>query len=189
MDIDELLDESSFLMEEKYTNRGEIPSDKDFDKDEGFLLGLIVGEGCFSSYIRDRDDRLTPAVRAVFVIGMHNENAPILKYLHDVLSIGNVNVRKPQNNGGEVVEWRVSSFSECKSLRDWILEASEDTMFRYTKKWDSFMKWSEFMDMMESEYHKSPDGVRKMIEVKVSMNRGNAGKSKDELMEEFSHCL
>jgi len=108
--------------------------------DDQFILGLITGEGSFSTNKRTRNGKFI--LRPIFVLGMRDPE--LIESIHSEIGLGNVSHR-----GDEIAQWSIHSLSEIKEFREFIENASSDHWGR-SKKHKAFEIWSEIVDEMSA---------------------------------------
>jgi hypothetical protein len=144
-----------------------------------FVLGLIAGEGSFSSNINVSDGRRFGVdVRPTFSLVMSDESA--VKSCVEITNIGYISQR---SNG--MWEWRVRKNEEVKNFQNWVIQNSSK-YFRSTDKYDTFLRWKTLVDVRPS-MKDSKKGMKNLVYLarRINKDKNTRGNSytRDELFE------
>lgn len=132
-----------------------------------FILGFIAGEGSFTTTCAVREDAkhgVYPTIR----FKLNVKEREVLDEIQEQLELGQV---KDHDNVGQSV-WRITNNKELKEFSKWIKE-NADCGFKESKKYDSFIVWSELLDE-RSEMIKSKDGIKEFIDKSRKINSESA---------------
>lgn len=175
-DVEKLIDDLSKI-EQQAENIGEP---------EQFILGLLAGEGSLMVNIH-KSDRYNSGIdiRSAAQITLSKSDYKVLVMIHHILDIGSLSI---EGNGG--VTWKVQSQKECRVLADWISDNIDDTMFKHTKKYESYIVWEDCLSMIERGEHLTKDGIEQIAALRDTINYYSASaRSKDEVMEIVEESL
>ena len=133
--------------------------------DESFILGLIAGEGSFSSALLNQND--TVYIYPIFQMGMSDVDQEIIERMSDELDIGTVN-----NSGGNA-GWFVRGQDDVDDLIEFI-EDADCELFELTEKYGQYERWMKLV-----EKKRASDGSRderaELIRIARSITDSSAG--------------
>jgi hypothetical protein len=175
-EVKELIDELSKIEKEA----------ENIDKPEEFILGLLAGEGSLMINMHKSDRYNTGIdVRGAGQITLGKEDYKILVMIHHILNIGSLSI---QGSGG--VTWKVQSQKECRILADWIENNIENTLFKHTKKYESYVVWEECISMIEDGEHMSKSGIKEIAGMRDDINYySSSARTQDEIMDIVEESL
>lgn len=149
------------------------------DKMDGFLVGLVVGEGSFHITIgKAPNNKKKWYVGSNFGIKLHKSDGEILEYLHNSIELGNIRYN------GKYVEWRISDLSECVKFSNTFDKMIRGTAFIHTEKYNSYVKWKECLLMILENKGETKEGLIEIAEKRDEINRDSRGRTKDEVIDE-----
>lgn len=133
--------------------------------DESFILGIIAGEGSFSSALLNQSD--TVYIYPIFQMGMSDVDGEVIERMADDLDIGTVNY-----SGGNV-GWYVRGQEDVDDLIEFI-ENTDCEEFELTEKYDQYGRWMELVEKKRAS-DGSRDEREELIRVARSITDSNAG--------------
>ena len=134
-----------------------------FKLDPWWITGFIDGEGCFSISISKNNKTKTGwKVQARFKMCLHIGDKPLLKkimYFFGVVSI---------------IKWKVQSVEyavqSVKDLQKIIYHFDKYPLL--TQKKADYLLFKQIFNLMLKREHLTQEGLRKIVAIKASMNRG-----------------
>ena len=128
------------------------------------MTGFTDGEGCFLvSITENKNSKLGWQVRLYFSIGLHIKDKPLLEQIKILLRhVGSIS-----KQGSESVQFKVQSIKEFKIIIDHL-----DKYPLITKKWADYQLFRHAYELMLRKEHLTYEGLRQIISIKASMNRG-----------------
>ena len=134
-----------------------------------FITGFTDGEGSFTLSIRSSDKYTSKwKIQYAFQIGLHKKDIAILEKIQQTLGVGKIYTR-----GEEGVQYRVESLKG--------LSVVIDHFNKYpliTKKYIDFELFKLALTCIKNKEHLTPEGLRRLIAIKASMNKGLTGELK-----------
>jgi len=133
--------------------------------DPHWVTGFVDGDGCFSIVIlKNLESKLGWRVKPVFSISLHKKDRIILEKIQSYFGgIGNI---YPQSING--IQYQVFSQQE---LADTIIPFfNKYTLL--TQKWADFELFKRALEVINSKEHLTIEGLRKIVTLKASLNRG-----------------
>ena len=141
-----------------------------------YITGFFDGEGTFSVSIRENGKCKTGwNLDIVCAITTHKKDLPLLKKIQFYFGVGGV-YKQSENTYG----FRV------RAIKD--LEIIINHFYKYpllTKKRIDFILFKLIVDLMKNREHLTHEGLRKIVALKASMNRGLT----EELVKAFPNIL
>ena len=132
-----------------------------------WVTGWSDGEGCFvCSIVENKYLKIGWRVKPSFQIKQHAKDRPVLVEIQKSLGVGQIS-----NAGPSAVQFRVSSSRE--------LEAVINHFEKYpliTKKRADYFPWKEILKICRRKDHLTPNGLRKIVVLKASINWGLSPK-------------
>ena len=137
--------------------------------DPFFLTGFTDGEGSFALHIRSSDKYTSKwKVQYAFQIGIHKKDVAILEKIQLTLGVG-----KLYTMGKEGVQFRVESLKDLSVVIDHF-----NIYPLQTKKQLDFKLFKLALSCIKDKEHLTPEGLKKLIAIKASMNKGLTGELK-----------
>lgn len=137
--------------------------------DDSFILGLIAGEGSFSSALFSQND--TVYVYPIFQLKLSDVDCEIVEGLEERFGVGTVNYDNSGNVG-----WHVRGADDVDALITFI-EESDCKMFEMTAKYKQYLRWLELV-----EKKRQSDGTdaekAEMIRTARSVTDSNLGSGR-----------
>ena len=131
------------------------------------VTGFTDGEGCFHvSVIEDKKFKSWWHVRLGFSIGLHVREKPLLYDIKKTLGVGHVS-----RQGPDAVQLRVQSIKDLE-----IVINHFDKFPLLTKKKGDLHALKLVLIIMKNKEHLTIDGIRQIVALKASMNRGLSEK-------------
>ena len=134
-----------------------------------WVTGFVDGEGCFTVSIYQRKDlKLGWHVKPSFQISLHKRDESVLEDVKISLHVGHIYERGPK-----VIEYVVRSLKE--------LEAVINHFHKFplkTRKRADFELILMVHEIMNRKEHLTPEGLRKIVAIRASMNWGLSEKLK-----------
>ena len=142
---------------------------EDYKLDPRWLTGFADGEGSFSlSIVRSKINKIDWAVRPRFQITQHAKDWTQLEAVKKYLGVGRISKER-----SESLQFRVASLKELEAVINHF-----DQYPLITQKSADFELWKRVIGLMKSQEHLTPDGLRKIVALKASMNLGLSEKLK-----------
>lgn len=108
--------------------------------DPSFILGLIAGEGSFSSSVNiDNSRRLNVQAQLQFSVSM--EDGDVLESIANDTGIGSVYHRSDGQSS-----WKAENYKDRRKIIEFVEEHSTD-YFEQTRKYEQFTKWRRANEM------------------------------------------
>lgn len=124
--------------------KGDVEERTDFK--DGFIAGLVVGEGSFHVGVsRQYDERSIPYYAyAEFKLNMGEYDSDVVEYLEDYFGVGNVNrVERDSENEVDVLRFKCSNINEVQNHIIPFFDEVFDRVPVNTDKYNSYMVWRE----------------------------------------------
>nr|YP_010183864.1 hypothetical protein LI437_mgp05 [Coccidioides posadasii]QVG61987.1 hypothetical protein [Coccidioides posadasii] len=155
--LKEAFPNTNYMMRSKI-NFKEIP-------DPNWLSGFSEGEGCFYiSIYKSPKSKIGLATQLVFKLTQHIRDYSLLKGIEDYLKCGRVEIRKNK----EGCDYTVTSI---KALKEYIIPFFE----KYPLEGSKLLNYEDFkkaFEIVKAKDHLTEEGMKKLQEIKVSMNTG-----------------
>ena len=133
-----------------------------------FITGLIDGEGCFHvSVTENKNYKHGWHVQLKFSLGLHERDKPVIEEIIKFFNVGSINFE----HGPKTIQYIVLSIKELKV----ILEHLEKYPLRTQKQSDHLALKLVYL-IIKNKEHFTPEGLRKIVAIKASMNRGLSEK-------------
>jgi len=138
-------------------------------KTEGWIVGFVDGEGCFSITIqKSPNTKLGWQVFPEFVVTQGEKSLSALNTLRKYFKCGRIYVNKRYDNHKEnLYRYCVRSIVDLKNK---IIPFFEDNTLRTAKRGD-FEIFKQVMNMIEYRQHLSMDGIKAIARLSQKMNR------------------
>ena len=137
-------------------------NDKLITMNPWFVTGFSDGEGCFMIYIRKNSKYSTGwTVQLVFRIGLHKKDAVLLYSIQKFFGVGKIYHEK------DVVYYQVFSNKHLLLIRDHF-----DKYPLITQKFADYCLFKKAFDIVKNKQHLSKQGLREIVSLKASLNRG-----------------
>ena len=146
----------------------------------GYVTGLVDGEGSFHIAFQVRKDLpLGISIIPEFHVSQHQESLVTLKLVKDVLGCGYI---KPNHSHSRDLT-HVFVVRDRHDLVTKIIPFFKYNKFITSKRKD-FKVFAQVVNLMQSDMHRSIDGIKKIVNLAYSMNRAGARRtrSKKELL-------
>jgi hypothetical protein len=153
---------------------GKNASDKDNQQErlmtEGWIVGFIDGEGCFSvSLHKNSTTKFGWQVMPEFVATQGESSLSALIKLKKYFGCGSIFINKRYDNHKEhLYRYCVRSFKDLNTVIVPFFKANK----LQTSKVNNFEKFSEIIKLMESKEHLNKKGIKKIYEIASKMNTG-----------------
>jgi hypothetical protein len=134
----------------------------------GWLVGFVDGEGCFSCPIfRNRSMTLGWQVQPAFAVVQGASSRDVLDEMVSFFGCGKVYVnRRHDNHREDLYRYTVSKFGD---LRDVIIPYFQANPLRTAKR-DNFAKFATVIRLMELRRHLTVSGLIEIAEIAQTMN-------------------
>jgi hypothetical protein len=135
---------------------------------EGWLVGFVDGEGCFSCPIY-RCDKMTLRwqVRPEFAVAQGASSRDVLEEMMRWFGCGRIYAnRRYDNHREDMYRYCVRRFGD---LREVIIPFFEEHPLRTAKR-DNFVKFVRIIRLMELRRHLSLEGIAEIAEIAQTMN-------------------
>ncbi len=149
----------------KYMDYGPIPNHIP-DSLGYFLAGFVAGEGCFTASPdrREKPNGYSTYIRAAFLIGLNIRDLPILQTFQNTLGCGKIYFMK----NGKIVHFAVNA---RKDLIQKVIPFFRKFQFCNTYKQQQFERWCEVVELLNQNFHLTPDGQELVAEKARRINR------------------
>jgi hypothetical protein len=131
-----------------------------------FIAGFSDGEACFSVMITKSKTYLIGwQVKPCFIIiiSLHKKDQALLERIQS--SLGGIG--KIKKKGKDSIQFRVFSINELA-----ILINHFDKYPLITQKYADFKMFKQVVELMANKEHLTPEGLKKIINIKASINKG-----------------
>lgn len=141
--------------------------------DNGFVLGVIASEGCFSVE-KGKSEHYSFGINPVFSfgIGMRSRDKQTLIGLNESVGVGKI-----KSGGKKQTKWLVCSQSDVKDLIEFI-ESNKHYGFIETSKFESYRKWRDLWydrdELIETE-----SGMKELVSRATEINPDDARRGRD----------
>ena len=135
---------------------------------EGWIVGFVDGEGCFSCPIQ-RNARMGRGwqVQPKFVVVQNERSAEVLELIRDFLGCGKIyRNQRNDNHREDLMSYQVSRWHE---LRDVVVPFFDANPLRTAKRED-FENFKKILNLMDVRRHLTFDGLREIAEIVQTMN-------------------
>jgi hypothetical protein len=134
----------------------------------GWLVGFVDGEGCFSCPIfRNGSMTLGWQVQPSFVVVQGASSRDVLEGMARFFGCGRLSVnRRCDNHREDLYRYYVSRFGD---LRDVIVPFFQENPLRTAKR-DNFAKFAEVIRLMDLRVHLTVPGLIEIAEIAQTMN-------------------
>ena len=144
-------------------------------KDPWFVTGFSDGEGCFHvSIIKDKSYKLGFKVILFFEINLSEKDLALLEQIKSFFRIGSINYNKKTKSFMFIV-------SSSKDLKIIIDHFNQFPLI--THKLYDFEFFQQVYNLILSKEHLTENGLRKIVSIKASMNRGLSKELKEAFMD------
>lgn len=127
-----------------------------------FVTGFSDGEGCFMIYIRKNPKYSTGwTVQLVFKMGLHKKDIVLLDSIQKFFGVGKIYHEK------DIVYYQVFSNKDLLLIIDHF-----DKYPLVTQKFADYCLFRQAFDIVKNKQHLSKEGLRKIVSIKASLNRG-----------------
>jgi len=135
-----------------------------------YLVGLTDGEGCFYVHVRARQSNSPqPRVDTHFYIKLHESDRRLLEQVRETFGCGAVYVQKEaRNNHSQCYRFEINAKRDIFNV---VIPFFEKHPLQSQKK-QSFEIFREIALKVRNKEHKSPEGFKKIQELKSQMNIG-----------------
>ena len=141
---------------------------ENFQLDPWWVTGFVDGEGCFHvSITKNPKLKVGWDVKLTFSLGLHERDKSVIKEIMKFLKVGSINFE----HGLKTIQYRVLSIKELKV----ILEHLDKYPLR-TQKQSDYLALKLVYLIIKNKEHLTPEGLRKIVAIKASMNRGLSDK-------------
>ena len=131
--------------------------------DPHFLTGFADAESSFVlSIIKSNNVRSGWVIKPRFQIHLHKKDLFVLEAIQNLLGVGKIYVQ-----GASSVEYRVFSIKELEVVLDHF-----DKFPLITQKYGDYFLFKQAYLLLINREHLTPEGLRKIISIKASMNNG-----------------
>ena len=128
-----------------------------------FITGFVDGEGSFTiSILRVKDHKLGWRVNATFQMCLHKKDIALLEQMKSYFGVGSIHKHGPQS-----VQFRVFSVKDLE-----VFLKHFDTYSLITQKCSDFELFKEAFTLILNKEHLTIEGLRKIVAIKASMNKG-----------------
>jgi hypothetical protein len=136
-----------------------------------FVTGFTDAEGCFYVGIGKNNKIKTGwEVQPAFKIELHRKETAILRQIQEVFNgVGHITLK------GANISYRVRSLKDLG-----VIITHFDRYPLITQKYADFELFKSIVKLMETKEHVTPEGLRKILSIKASLNKGLPEKLKAE---------
>lgn len=137
----------------------------------GWITGFVDGEGCFNiNIVKNKNYKTGFSVEVRFSIGLRAEDKPILELIKNKLNVGSV-----IKQGSQFFKFRLSSVKDLEVLINHL-----DKYPPLTKKYADYILWKKVFNIVKKKEHLTIEGLKKIVEIKASINWGLSSKLKSD---------
>jgi hypothetical protein len=127
------------------------------------ITGFIDAEGCFHIGINKHNRyKQGYSVEAVFKIHLHQKDLALLKMIQNYFGVGNIYVLAKGS-----IQYQVSSVKELGVILDHF-----EKYPLITQKLADYLLFKQAFELINRKEHLTPEGLRKLVAIKASMNKG-----------------
>lgn len=149
---------------------------EDLVKDSYYITGFSDGEACFHiSVLKNKNYKTGYVVLPIFSIQLHIKDHPLLEQIKNYFQVGTLLV-KSNKTGNATVIYSVQSI---KDINNYIIPHF-DKYPLLTKKRADYLLFKEIVNLMNNSKHLNLEGLREIIALKASMNKGLSDTLKKE---------
>jgi hypothetical protein len=135
---------------------------------EGWIVGFVDGEGCFSCPIHPSPSmKIDWQIQPRFAVVQGERSAKVLELIQSVLGCGRIYRNRRHDNHREHL--MVYSVYRQQDLREKVIPFFEAHPLR-TAKHEEFTKFTWVLEMMERRLHLTVPGLREIAKVVQTMN-------------------
>ena len=128
-----------------------------------YLTGFADAESCFYVRISRKKKSSTGwVVEGVFQIVLHKKDITLLERIKVFLGVGEI-----YKQGGDAYIYKVSSKKDLAVILDHF-----DKYPLLTQKRADFILFKRIMELMKNKEHLTKEGLRKIMEIRASINKG-----------------
>lgn len=106
---------------------------------------------------------------------MHENDRALLELIKTSLGVGSITKQGPKS-----IQYRVTSIKDLK-----VIISHFDKYPLMTNKWADFELFKQAVELIERGEHLTTEGLKKLVSIKASMNRGLSDKLKTKF---FPRC-
>ena len=133
-----------------------------------FITGLIEGEGCFHvSVTENKNYKHGWHVQLKFSLGLHERDKPVIEEIIKFFNVGSINFE----HGPKTIQYRFLSIKELKVILEHL-----DKYPLITQKQSDHLALKLVYLIIKNKEHLTPEGFRKIVAIKASINRGLSEK-------------
>lgn len=144
-------------------------SEDNFKLDPNWVTGFTDGEGCFHiSITEDKRQKLGWQVRPCFQIALHRKDKALLEAIQKYFGVGKISRQGPQ-----ALQLEMQSLNEIE-----IVIKHFNKYQLITSKLADFKAFRLTYLIFKNKEHLTPEGLRKIVAIRASMNRGLSDKLK-----------
>jgi hypothetical protein len=149
----------------------ENKGDNNLRIDPSFFSGFADAEGSFVlSITKSKIVKSGWVIKPRFQIHLHKKDLFILKAIKNYLGVGEIYVKATTSS----VEYRVFSVKELKVVLDHF-----DKFPLLSQKYADYFLFKQAYQLLVNKEHLTPEGLRKIISIRASMNNGLSGPLKE----------
>lgn len=135
-----------------------------------FVTGFADAEGSFSVLIQENIKyKSSWRIKIIFSIGLHKKDELLLKAIQSTLNVGKI-----YNHGKDSIQFRVESLEELPVI---INHFNIYTL--KSVKYADFVIFKECFNLIKSKEHLTKEGLKKLVNLKASLNLGISDKLKE----------
>ena len=151
---------------------GDNPSGADNQQErpetEGWIVGFVDGEGCFSCPIHPSPSmKIGWQVQPRFVVVQGERSVEALELIRDFFGCGRI--YRNRRNDDHREDLMVYAVFRQQDLREKVVPFFEEHPLR-TAKFEEFSKFKWILEMMERRFHLTVPGLREIAKVVETMN-------------------
>lgn len=139
-----------------------------------YIAGFVDGDGCFSVSIfktkKNKSSNISWEISMSFIL-VQKEKV-ILSQVKKHLKCGRI--RRVRDRIG-IYEYRVNTFNDLQTK---VIPFFNQFRFLSAKKNYDFLCFKKIAKLVESKDHLSPEGIKKILEIRINMNGGNSNYRK-----------
>ena len=147
-----------------------------------YVTGLSDAEASFHvSIIKNKKYRSGFQVMAIYTIQLHIKDIELLNKLKSYFGIGSVTIKKDKEGNPLSAVFSVQSLKDLSN----VIVPHFDKYPLLSKKRADYFLFKNIVDLMVGGFHLSEEGLKNIISIKASMNKGISS----ELLKEYPNLI
>jgi hypothetical protein len=147
------------------------------EKNIGFILGFIAGEGSFTVNLEEQSGKLYAYPR--FKVAVHERDRALLDAMAECVGLGAV-----YGHGEDSAEWRIDNQEESQRFAQQVLAAADGSLFTESDKYEQFVRWLDFASEYD-QHPTTPEESREVIREAKEITHADHGHTVEEWVEKL----